>query len=192
MVHVAGRRFVDRAPEERTVTVYTNCDEVTLMVNGAAVETKAAVDHAVVFENVMLNDGVNIITAKADGVEDTITLNGVAEHNPEYTLPDLAEALKVGNWFDNIADDDDSEEIEIIEGYYSIDDTLAVLLGNEECLKTVKGWCMKNGDLTGVSMLTALRDMVGFLKLEDPSVPLSIKSKKAFAQLNRQLNKIKK
>ena len=51
---------------------------------------------------------------------------------------------------------------------------------------------MKNGDLTGVSMLTALRDMVGFLKLEDPSVPLSIKSKKAFAQLNRQLNKIKK
>ena len=192
MVHVAGRRFADRAPEERNVTVYTNCEEVMLVVNGVEIEKKTATDHEVVFENVVLNDGANTITAKAGEIEDTIILNGVEKHNPEYTLPDLAEAMKVGNWFDHIADDDESEEIEIIEGYYSIDDTLSVLLSNEECLKTVKGWCMKNGDLTGVSMLTALRDMVGFLKLEDPSVPLSIKSKKAFAQLNRQLNKIKK
>ena len=57
MVHVAGRRFADRAPEERDVTVYTNCDEVTLVVNGVEVATKAAVDHAVVFENVALKDG---------------------------------------------------------------------------------------------------------------------------------------
>ena len=56
MVYVAGRRFADRAPEERNITVYTNCDEVTLVVNGVEVETKAAVDHAVVFENVVLKD----------------------------------------------------------------------------------------------------------------------------------------
>ena len=81
-----NRRFTDRAPEERNITVYTNCDKVTLYVNEQEVETKEAVDHAVVFENVVLQDGENEITAKAGIVEDTIILNGVAEHNPEYTL----------------------------------------------------------------------------------------------------------
>lgn len=103
MVYVAGRRFADRAPEERNITVYTNCDEVTLVVNGVEVATQAALDHAVVFENVALNNGANTITAKAGDVEDTITLNGVAEHNEEYTLPDLAaneECVKcIKGWF---------------------------------------------------------------------------------------------
>ena len=98
MVRVAGRRFADRAPEERNITVYTNCDEVTLVLNGVEVETKAAVDHAVVFENVALNDGANTITAKAGSVEDTITLNGVAEHNYSYDLPEGNEGA---NWFDD-------------------------------------------------------------------------------------------
>lgn len=73
-------------------------------------------------------------------MEDTITLNGVAEHNPDYTLPDLAEAMQIGNWFDDIADDSDSEEIDIIDGYYSVKDPVGILFANEECLKIAKGW----------------------------------------------------
>ena len=192
MVYVAGRRFADRAPEERNITVYTNCDEVTLVVNGTEVATKAAVDHAVVFENVALNDGANEITAKAGEVSDTITLNGVAEHNADYTLPDIAAAMAVGNWFDDIADDDDSEEIEVIDGYYSIEDTNGVLLANEECIKVVKGWLMKNGNLTMTSMLTTIRDMMGFGKLPDVLEMTGGATPKQLAQLNRQLNKIKK
>ena len=192
MVYVAGRRFADRAPEERNITVYTNCDEVTLVVNGVEVATQAAVDHAVVFENVALNDGENTITAKASEVEDTITLNGVAEHNADYTLPDIAEAMAVGNWFDDIADDDESEEIEVIEGYYSVEDTAGELLSNEECLKIVKGWYMQMGNLTFASMLTTVRDMMGFKKLTEftsisGEVPL-----KDVAKLNRMLIKVKK
>ncbi len=192
MVYVAGRRFADRAPEERNITVYTNCDEVTLVVNGTEVAAKAAVDHAVVFENVALNDGANEITAKAGEVSDTITLNGVAEHNADYTLPDIAAAMAVGNWFDDIADDDDSEEIEVIDGYYSIEDTNAVLLANEDCIKIVKGWLMKNGNLTMTSMLTTVRDMMGFNKFVDSLSITGGATPKEFAQLNRQLNKIKK
>ncbi len=191
MVYVAGRRFTDRAPEERNVTVYTNCDEVTLVLNGVEVETKAAVDHAVVFENVALLDGANTVTAKAGDVEDTITLNGVAEHNADYTLPDIAAALAVGNWFDDIADDSESEEIEIIDGYFSVEDTAGELLSNEECLKTVKGWYMKQGNLTYASMLTTIRDMMGFKKLTEFTAAGDV-SKKELAQLNRMLNKIKK
>ncbi|MCI6998202.1 MAG: glycoside hydrolase family 2 protein [Eubacterium sp.] len=192
MVYVAGRRFADRAPEERNITVYTNCDEVTLVVNGTAVETKSAVDHAVVFENVVLQDGANTITAKAGDVEDTITLNGVAEHNPDYTLPDLAEAMQIGNWFDDIADDSDSEEIEIIDGYYSVKDPLGILFANEECLKIAKGWLMTMGNLSSASMLTTIRDMMGDKTLEGLGGLAGEITPKSLAQLNRMLIKVKK
>lgn len=192
MVYVAGRRFADRAPEERNITVYTNCDEVTLVVNGTAVETKATVDHVVVFENVALQDGANTVTAKAGDVEDTITLNGVAEHNPEYTLPDLAEAMQIGNWFDDIADDSDSEEIEIIDGYYSVKDPVGILFANEECLKITKGWMMTQGNLSSASMLTTIRDMMGDKTLESLGGLAGEISPKSLAQLNRMLIKVKK
>lgn len=195
MVHVAGRRFVDRAPEERNITVYTNCPKVTLILNGAEVETKEAVDHAVVFENVALKDGANEVTAKTCcGVVDTITLNGVAEHNSEYTLPDIAAAMAVGNWFDDIADNDESEEIEVIDGYYSVEDTFKVIAENEECVKCLKGWLMSKGNLTLASMLGAIVGMMGDARLADLA-GMSLMgdvSKKDIAKLNRQLNKIKK
>lgn len=192
MVYVAGRRFADRAPEERNITVYTNCEEVTLIVNGTEVETKKAVDHAVVFENVALADGANTITAKAGELEDTITLNGVAEHNPEYTLPDIAAAMSVGNWFDDVADQDESEEIEVIEGHYSVEDTIGDLCGNEETLKVIKGWLMSCGNLTLTSMLSTLADMMGSSNLKDVLPLTGGCTPKQYAQLNRMLSKIEK
>ena len=191
MVYVAGRRFADRAPEERNVTVYTNCETVTLVLNGVEVETKAAVDHCVVFENVALLEGENTVTAKCGGTSDTITLNGVAQHNEAYTLPDIAAAMAVGNWFDEISDNDDSEEIVVVEGCYSIEDTCGELLSNEECLKITKGWLMSMGNLTLSSMLTTIRDMMGFRKISELST-LGEMSPKQLAQLNRLLSRVKK
>jgi len=192
VVYIAGRRWVDRAPEERNITVYTNCEKLTLVVNGTEVETKEAVDHCIVFENVALRSGENVVTAKCGcccGVEDTITLNGVAEHNPEYTLPDIAAALAVGNWFDEVADNEDSDEIVIVDGYFSVDDTAGEALANEECLKIVKGWFMTQGNLTYASMLTTLRDMMGFYTLR---MVCREATPKQLAQLNRLLSRVKK
>lgn len=64
--------------------------------------------------------------SKSGTVEDTITLNGVAEHNPEYTLPDIVAAMQVGNWFDDIADDGESEEIEVIKNRVFSDNLLGL------------------------------------------------------------------
>ena len=196
VLHIAGRRFADRAPDERDITVYTNCESVTLVVNGVEVGTETAVDHAVVFKAVALKDGENTVTAKCAccdcGAGDTITLNGVAEHNPDYTLPDIAEAMAVGNWFDEVSDNDDSDEIVVTEGYYSVKDSCAEVLSNEECFKIVKGWCMSMGNLTYASMLTTVRDMMGFMPVEalgsmnEPIPP------KQIAQLNRLLSRVKK
>ena len=108
-------------------------------------------------------------------------------------MPDLAEAMAIGNWFDDIADDDDSEEIVVVEGYYSLEDTAGVLLANEECLKIVKGWLMQKGNLTVASMLTTVRDMMGFKKLTEFGGVIGTEAtQKEFAKLNRQLTKIKK
>ena len=190
MVYVAGRRWVDRAPEERNITVYTNCDEVTLVVNGETVETKAAVDHCVVFENVALKDGGNTVTARGCcGCGDSVTLNGVAEHNADYTLPDIAEAMAVGNWFDEVSDNEETDEIVVIDGYYSVDDTAGECLANEECLKIVKGWFMTQGNLTYASMLTTLRDMMGFYTIR---MVCREATPKQLAQLNRLLSRVKK
>ena len=163
-----------------------------MVVNGVEVVTKAAEDHAVVFENVELKDGENTITAKAGEVEDTITLNGVSEHNADYTLPDLAAAMAVGNWFDDVADDDDSEEIEVIDGYYSIEDPFAELAANEECVKCIKGWFVAMGNLTMASMIGAMAGMMGDAKITMLANMLGSATQKDFARLNRQLNKIKK
>lgn len=192
MVYIASRRFVDRAPEERNIIVYTNCDSVTLVVNGVEYATKEAVDHAVVFENVALNDGPNTISAKAGELEDTVVLNGVAEHNQDYTLPDIAAAMQVGNWFDDIADTEESEEIEIIEGYYSIEDTFIDLMKNEECVKIMKGWLMQQGALSMVSTLEATRDMMGTMSFHGLSAFMDTLPLYKWAQANRLLNKIKK
>lgn len=111
MVHVCGERFVDRGPNERSVIVYTNCPEVTLIVNGTEVATKAAKDHAVVFEDVALNDGANTVTAKSGDIQgNTITLNAVAQHNMAYDLPDGEE--EAGNWFN----DPNAKPLEYPEG----------------------------------------------------------------------------
>ena len=193
MVYIASRRFVDRAPDERNITVYTNCDEVTLILNGGEVATEKAVDHCVVFENVALNDGANTVTAKGScDVEDTVTLNGVAEHNMDYTLPDLAEAMQAGNWFDSIIDESESTEIVVTEGYYSVEDTLSVLLANEQCVKTIKGWLVQNGQLNSASMLTMLRQMMGHVKVSYICAIPEDEFPVALAKLNRQLSKIKK
>ena len=192
MVYVAGRRFADRAPEERNVTVYTNCENVTLIVNGAEVETKAAVDHCVVFENVALADGANTVTAKCGDLSDTITLNGVAEHNEAYTLPDIAAAMAVGNWFDEVTDNEESDEIVVTEGYYSIEDPFGVLAANEDCAKCIKGWFMAQGNLTMASMLGAIAGMMGDAKITMLQSMMDGVTQKDFAKLNRLLSRIKK
>ena len=192
MVYVAGRRFADRAPEERNITVYTNCDEVTLTVNGEVFATAKAADHAVVFENVALRDGENTVTAFCGEISDTITLNGVAVHNEAYTLPDIAAAMAVGNWFDEVTDNEESDEIVVTEGYYSIEDPFAELAANEECVKCVKGWFMAMGNLTMASMIGAIAGMMGDAKITMLQSMMDGVTQKDFAKLNRLLGRIKK
>ena len=108
-------------------------------------------------------------------------------------VADIAEAMAGGNWFDEVSDNEESDEIVVVDGYYSVEDTFAVLLSNEECFKIVKGWLMSIGNLTVASMLTTLRDMMGFMKItESTSLMGGGVGPKELAQLNRLLSRVKK
>jgi len=195
MVFVSGGRFVNRGPEaERNVIVYTNCDEVTLVVNGKDVATKAAVDHMIVFENVVV-DGENVITAYAGDVKaNEIKLQGVAEHDYSYDLP---EGNQGANWFDDPAALAARQAFKYPKGYYSIKDKVGVLAANPEtaailadAMKTVMAGAsgMGMGEM-GESMkefmnMMRLSDM---LKMMGAGFPAEAK-----LALNEALTKIKK
>lgn len=192
MVHVCGERFKDRAPEERIVTVYTNCDKVTLVVNGVEVAEKAVVDHAVVFENVELKDGENTVTAKAGEVAgNTIILNAVEKHNVEYDLPEGDS--EAGNWFL-------SAPLEYPEGCYSIKDKICDLLANVQTAAIVGGLLAKlggDGMMASVNLDSeAENPMKDFFMLMRLNNALKMMGKAVTAdmkrEINEQLTKIKK
>jgi len=196
MVFVSGGRFVNRASGERNVIVYTNCDEVTLILNGAAVETKKAVDHMITFENVALLDGENTVTAVSGDVKaNEIVLCGVAEHDYSYDLPDGNQGV---NWFD------DPEAVAMKKAFkypkdaYSIKDKIGALLGNPQTAAILGGLfekMMAGNNLMG-SMGEMSPEMMNFmnnmrlndaLKMMGDKFPMAAK-----LQLNQALNAIKK
>ena len=196
MIWVSGGRFADRAPEERNVIVYTNCENVTLVVNGQDVETKAAVDHMITFENVALLDGQNTVTAYSGDVKaNTITLNGVAEHNYAYDLPDGNQGV---NWFD------DPELVAMKKAFkypkdaFSIKDKMGALMDHPETAKILGG--LMQGFMSGNAMMASMGEMspemmkfmrnmrlADALKMAGDAFPMAAK-----LQLNQALNQIKK
>ena len=200
MVFVSGGRFVNRGPDaERNVIVYTNCDEVTLVINGSDVATKKAVDHMITFENVVV-DGENVITAYAGDVKaNTITLNGVAEHDYSYDLPEGNEGA---NWFDDPELVALKKAFKYPKGYFSIKDKMGDLMANAEAAalmgKMMAAAAGSGG--AGGAMMSSMgemsEEMMGFmrmmrlsdaLKMAGDAVPLQLK-----LQINQALNQIKK
>lgn len=93
MVHLCGKRYVDRPEAVTTVKVYSNQPEVTLLVNGEELATKAA-DKVFEFK-VPLAPGENAIEARAGALSDTCVLRRVERPNPSYVLKGSNTG---GNW----------------------------------------------------------------------------------------------
>ncbi len=198
MVFVSGGRFVNRGPEaERNVIVYTNCETVTLVVNGKDVAAKAAVDHMIVFEGVVV-DGENVITAYSGDVKaNTITLNGVAEHDYSYDLP---EGNAAANWFDDPAAVAARQAFKYPKGYYSIKDKVGVLMANPQTAAILGGLMqgMRRTSSTGVAagFGEMSEEMQGFMNMMRLSDMLKMAGdampQEAKLALNEALTKIKK
>lgn len=82
MIHLNGRRYVDRAYPVADVRAYATAASAALVVNGAAIGSAACPDHICVWPRVALRPGDNTIVATAGSLSDVIHWNGpdVAAH----------------------------------------------------------------------------------------------------------------
>ena len=182
-VHLCGKRYVDRVEDVTRVTVYSNLPEVTLLVNGKALETKAAPDHFFYFD--VPNRGESRLTAIAGDCRDESVIRKVDAFNESYRLREKGAVL---NWFD----------VSEPEGRFSLNDRIgdicAVPQGkavSDELLSMFSG-----GTAAGFEITDGMREMMnGFTVLRMTSLMGTTGTspdKEALLSLNQKLNQIKK
>ncbi|MEC0370101.1 glycoside hydrolase family 2 protein [Paenibacillus chibensis] len=190
-VHIAGKRFIDRPDADMNVKIYSNCDEVTLYVNGKEVAAKTGDHHIFMFENVRLQDGWNEIKAvsQQDGEihVDVARWSKSDEPNLSYTAPESKGGV-VSNWFkvpEDAHDDIQMEELEITPDVYSTRDTIGALMDNEQANAVLKRFM---GDLSENPMF----DMLKSLKIDMLASLSDDLSDQFLYRLNKELTQIKK
>ena len=118
MIHLCGKRYIDRVEDVTKVTVYSNLPEVELFANGVSLGKKKAEDHFFYFD--VPNAGETKLEAVAGGLRDESVIRKVEKMNPDYILREQGAVL---NWFD----------ITEIEGRFSLNSKLG------EIIKTLRG-----------------------------------------------------
>ena len=127
-IKIAGERYLKRKIGVSEIKVYSNAAKIRLEVGGYSAEAEGA--HVFKFGNVPISAGKNVLRATADGLEDVLEIEGVAEEPAEYTLPAGAESF-VRNWFAS-----DTDEID--PSRFSTADKVGDLLKNAEVQALIK------------------------------------------------------
>ena len=198
MIHICSKRYVDRVEDVTKVTVYSNCPEVELFVNGESVGKQTKGDFPFFYFDVK-NVGTSTIEAKAGELTDTATINKVDTPNEDYIMK---EENQVINWF----------EITTPVGYFSINDTIGDIMSTFKgkialikvllMFKKVMSQGTKDGkpEVMGFSfgsvnksMLQSLLGMVKGFTIKRTFMMTGNKfSKEQILEVNAMLNKIKK
>jgi len=179
MIHLCGKRYIDRTEDVTKVTVYSNLPSVELFANGESLGVKEAADHFFYFE--VPNAGVTHLVAKAGDLTDESIIRKVDQPNPAYTLVEKGAVL---NWWD----------ITEVEGYASLNTKLRLLnaqlglAGTAQLLAPVLGAQFAAhpqalGQLDSFSVLRLINLITGAMMM-----PVT---KEMLMDLNAQLNKIK-
>ncbi len=188
VLHITSKRYVDRADEAINVKIYSNCDEVTLYVNGTEVGTQTGENHIFIFENVALQPGLNEVRAVSGDLEDTAFFNKVEEFNPSYVAPEK-EGGAAANWFQMPEDlgDVEIEELEITDDVYSTRCTFGELVGNPETKAVLEKY------LPGFDEEHPMFAMAEGMTIDTmASISSDMFSEKFIYMLNKELTKIKK
>ncbi len=128
MLHICGKRYIDRVEDITKITLYSNQNEVELFVNGESVGKQNKGKYPFFYFDVK-NIGESTVTAKAGNLTDESRINKVDTFNESYTMKEEGAVI---NWF----------EISTPTGYYSVNDTigdiLSTLRGKLAALKIAK------------------------------------------------------
>ena len=118
MVHICGKRYVNRAEDVTQVTVYSNQPAVELYANDVLVERQEKGEFPFFRFSVKLDGDVEL-TAKAGDCVDRSRIRKVAQFDERYRMKETGAVL---NWF----------EITAPAGYYCINDTVGQILKSGE------------------------------------------------------------
>ena len=192
MVHLCGKRYVDRVEDVTKVTVYSNQPTVELFANGVSLGVQAHNGLPFFYFDVP-NVGITKLVAVAGELKDESVINKVEVFNEAYRLKEKGAIL---NWFD----------ITVKEGYLSLNDKMS------DVLATVRGKLLflslvaklmpkpKKGEESkgfgGLELNEGMLQMLGgftVLRLTSMMGMVNVNlSKEDLLDLNAQLNKIKK
>ena len=198
MVHICGKRYVDRVEDVTKVTVYSNQDEVELFANGESVGKQQKGKYPFFYFEVK-NVGETKLTVKAGDCTDESIIKKVDTFNEAYRLKEEGDVI---NWF----------EITTPAGYLSINDTLGNIVKTfrgklfllEMALKLTKkqNHATKDGQPskasgTGMKINSSIIEMAkGFtvkrLVSMVPMLGVEPLTKEEILAMNVKLNKIKK
>lgn len=192
LVHICGKRYVDRVEPVTKVTVYSNQPQVELFVNGESLGKQTKGEYPFFYFEVP-NNGESKLIAKAGDCTDESVIKKVEAFNEAYRMKEEGAVI---NWF----------EINTPPGYYSVNDTIGDIIstfkGKIFALKLVKilkkSLSASSGDKNGMSVAgvkinkTMIEMGKGFT-LKRALMMLGGKvSKEDILKINDMLNKIKK
>lgn len=186
IVHICGRRYIDRHEDETAIKVYSNCSEVTLCCDGQLVARQTGNK---VFHFRLHISGEHTVEARSGEYCDSIRIQKVSKPNESYILAQSG----ITNWFER-------DEMLYPKGYFSLKDTISDIMAVPEAAEAVRGLQKKllsagersrvpvgfaNNDggsqRIQISFKSILRNMLG--DTLDPNELLEV---------NRALNQIKK
>ena len=193
MVHICGKRYVDRVEDVTKVTVYSNCETVELFANGVSLGVQQHNGLPFFYFNVP-NAGTTRLVAKAGELTDESVINKVEVFNEAYRLKEKNAIL---NWFD----------ITEPEGYLNINcsfkQIMATLKGKmlmmglfakmmPQMNKDGKGGLAGGMDLESMGSMMSMLGGFTFLRLAGMIGTMGIKfTKEELLDINAKLNKIK-
>jgi beta-galactosidase len=193
MVHICGKRYVDRVEDVTKVTVYSNCESVELFANGASLGVQQHNGLPFFYFDVP-NSGLTHLVAVAGELKDESVINKVEVFNEDYRLKEKNAVL---NWFD----------ITQPEGYLNLNCTFKQIMSTvrgkllvvELFTKMAASMNSKDGKKKGpgfdISAMGSMMDMLGgftFLRLAGMIGTMGINfTKEELLDINARLNKIK-
>ena len=187
MIHLCGKRYVDRVEAVTKITVYSNQPEVELFANGVSLGKQASENHFFYFD--VPNAGETQLAAVAGDLRDESTIRKVDTFNEAYRLREKGAVL---NWFD----------ITEVEGHLSLNSKFGDVMATVPGKLLIMGIFAKKmpKDKAGaggmdMSAMGGMMDMLGsftLLRLTGMMGTMNINfTKEELLDLNAKLNKIK-
>ncbi|MBR5343404.1 MAG: beta galactosidase jelly roll domain-containing protein [Oscillospiraceae bacterium] len=181
-VHLCSKRYVNRCETETEIKVYSNCETVSLFVDGALIGTQTG---KTVFRFSIPLVGEHLIRAEGKDCADSMVIRRVSEPDGSYIFNKAA--ASVTNWFD--AD-------ELDPSCFSVSDTLGEIRQHPQAGPIVEAMMAKSAAERG-DVADAVKDNPALQRMMGRMTMLSLlkqagADEQTIKQLNRVLQGIKK